>query len=29
MSMNNRLAQSNTQAPATDDPFGGYNNQSF
>lgn len=29
MSMNNRLAQSNTQAPATNDPFGGYNNQSF
>ena len=29
MSMNNRLAQSNTQTPATNDPFGGYNNQSF
>ena len=29
MSMNNRFAQSNTQTPATNDPFGGYNNQSF
>ena len=29
MSMNNRLAQSKTQLPATNDPFGGYNNQSL
>ena len=29
MSMNNRLAQSNIQTPATNDPFSGYNNQSF